>query len=87
MSKVCPLLSIAIAVQMAAEGCYENPYAVCIGENCMFCENRYKDHPICKISSQPCNEAREAQEASFDSYTVDGVKTKVVLEDGNGIEV
>ena len=27
-------------------------------------------------------EAREAQEASFDSYTVDGVKTRVVLEKG-----
>lgn len=27
-------------------------------------------------------EAREAQEASFDSYTVDGVKTRIILEQG-----
>ena len=49
----------------------------------MFDNSRYISRGLNGIADEVAKlEAREVQEASFDSYTVDGVKTRVVLEKG-----
>lgn len=49
----------------------------------LFDNSRYISRGLNGIADEVAKlEAREVQEASFDSYTVDGVKTRVVLEQG-----
>ncbi|WP_302760273.1 hypothetical protein [Christensenella hongkongensis] len=49
----------------------------------LFDNSRYISRGLNGIADEVAKlEAREVQEASFDSYTVDGVKTRVVLEKG-----
>lgn len=58
MKKVCPILSIGMAIAQQTQA-YSSPeeafYAECIGTDCMFC-NEGHNNAFCVISGQKCSE-------------------------------